>query len=258
VLASAPAARRIEFVGASDTSGYCVDGTTADDGWRFAFVGWARQNCYRATPALLGRTFSADVQVVALPASGLTQNAFAATPWVNGEHTMADHYERALLTSGGPSAWNFSSFVPQLVVLSLGGNDYNHQALDAPSNATFDARYAQLLERVFEAYASEPRLTVISVCGQGSPQERALDPDNNRCRPCPHVERASRAAAAARPAWRLHYIFVPCDGSVVTGVGDIGCDGHKSPVGMAKVAGFLAPRVAAIMRWDAPSNGTAP
>ena len=58
-----PASRRIEYVGASDTSGYCLDGSTDDNNWRYAFVGWARQNCYKATPALLGRMLSADVQV---------------------------------------------------------------------------------------------------------------------------------------------------------------------------------------------------
>ena len=80
------------------------------------------------------------MQVEALPAVGLSQNAFAKASWINGPHTMSDYYERALLTDGPQSRWNFSTFVPQLVMLSLGGNDYNHQAALAPANATFDAR----------------------------------------------------------------------------------------------------------------------
>ena len=114
--------------------------------------------------------------------------------------------------------------------------------------------YAAFVERVFTAYASEPQLVVIGVCGQGSPQEAAFDPDNNRCRPCPHVERATLAYARTHPARRLHYIYVPCDGSVVKGVGDIGCDGHKNATGQAEVAAFLAPRVAAIMGWEYSSS----
>ena len=110
-------------------------------------------------------------------------------------------------------------------------------------------RYAAFVERVFTAYASEPQLVVIGVCGQGSPQEAAFDPDNNRCRPCPHVADATATYAAAHPTRRVHYLFVPCDGSVVTGVDDIGCDGHKNRLGQARVADFLEPRLRQIMRW---------
>ena len=98
-------------------------------------------------------------------------------------------------------------------------------------------------------YASNPDIALISICGQGSPAEAAYDPDNNRCRPCTHVERATHAYARARPWRRLHYTFVPCDGTVVTGVGDIGCDGHKNAAGQAEVARFLAPQVAEFMGW---------
>ncbi|KAL1524997.1 hypothetical protein AB1Y20_019873 [Prymnesium parvum] len=250
VLRAAPRRRRVEYVGASDSSGYCVDGSSDDDNWRYAFVGWARQNCYKAAPMVLGRLFSADVQVVALPASGVTQNAFAATPWLNGEPTMRQYYERALLTDGPSSVWNFSRFVPDVVILSLGGNDFNHQAALAPSNATFDSSYMGMLGDVFAHYPSRPDLVVISVCGQGSPREAAFDPDNNRCRPCEHVERATLQFAEAAPERRVHYLFVPCDGSVVTGVDDIGCDGHKNARGQAEVASFLAPRIADIMGWQ--------
>lgn len=63
ILPARAAAHKMEYVGASDTSGYCVDGSSDDDNWRYAFVGWARQNCYRAAPMILGRMLDADVQV---------------------------------------------------------------------------------------------------------------------------------------------------------------------------------------------------
>lgn len=107
-----------------------------------------------------------------------------------------------------------------------------------------------MLETIFAVYAANPKLLIISVCGQGSPVEETFDPDNNRCRPCVHVERATHAFARASPQRRLQYIFVPCDGSVVQGEGDIGCDGHKNSKGQAEVARFLAPRVASIMGWE--------
>lgn len=79
-------------------------------------------------------------QLVALPATGVTQNAFASTPWINGESTMSGYYGRAVLTDGPHSVWNFSAFVPQVVMISLGGNDFNHQGALMPSNTTFDTR----------------------------------------------------------------------------------------------------------------------
>ena len=88
-----------------------------------------------------------------------------------------------------------------------------------------------------------------NICGMGSPGEVALDPDNNRCRPCPHVSDATAAYAAAYPRRRVHYIFVPCDGSVVDDRADIGCDGHKNRLGQAEVANYLEPRIRSIMGW---------
>ena len=54
----------------------------------------------------------------------------------------------------------------------------------------------------------------------GSPAEAAFDPDNNRCRPCPHVRDATTAYVAANPTRRVHYLLVPCNGSVVDDVGE--------------------------------------
>lgn len=239
----------------------------------------------------VSHAFDLVAQVVALPASGVTQNAFASTPWLNGELTMFDYYSKTVLTDGSESLWNFSRFVPHVVLVSLGGNDYNHQNELAPTNAAFDARcahpkhiscslsalencpkwamltpclashsenvtfwilcdsYKEFLHRVFDAYHVNPQLVVISVCGQGSPVEADIDADNNRCRPCVHVERATRTFALAEPMKRVEYIYVPCDGTVVTGSSDIGCDGHKNFIGQDEVARFLAPKIAALMEW---------
>ena len=53
---------------------------------------------------------------------------------------------------------------------------------------------------------------------------------------------------------RVEYVFIPCDGSVVTGVDDIGCEGHKNRLGQERVADFLEPRLRAIMGWNQTSS----
>lgn len=236
--------RAVGFVGASDTAGYCVDGTVNTTSLGDTLLGWEYSDCDGAYPAVLGRRLGADVSVQALAGAGLTQNADAARAWQIGALTMGQLFDRALQTR--TSTWNASAPV-DLVVVSLGGNDFNHQDGRVPSNETFSAAYASLLDRIFE---TSPGLTAVAaVCGMGSPAEAAFDPDNNRCRPCAHVGDAVAAYSAQRPTRRVEFIFVPCDGTVVDDDGDIGCDGHKNAKGQAEVAEFLEPKLRALAGW---------
>ena len=72
---------RIQFLGASDTAGYCVDGTTdmgfIDEG----LFGWKYENCDKGYVGLVGKALSADIEVFAISGIGLTQNANTAQQW---------------------------------------------------------------------------------------------------------------------------------------------------------------------------------
>ena len=84
----------------------------------------------------------------------------------------------------------------------------------------------------------------------GDPTEHARDPDNDRCSPCPHVEDAVKAFKQKYgDQYPVEYISIPCDGTVVTGDGDIGCAGHKNKIGQRQVADFLAPKLKEMMGW---------
>jgi len=136
--------------------------------------------------------------------------------------------------------------------VQTGGNDYNHGG-SSPSNATFSQGYESFLLQVFATCSGsqKPAITpkVVSICGQGSPLEQGTQ--NNRCKPCPHVEDAVNDFKAKHPdlAPFVYFILVPCDGSVVTGVDDIGCAGHKNKEGQSEVADFLLPKLQDIMQW---------
>ena len=84
--------------------------------------------------------------------------------------------------------WDPEKFVPDLVVISLGGNDYNHQEGHTPSDEAFAAAYEGFLLRIFKQYNGKTK--VAAICGMGDPTEHARDPDNDRCSPCPHVKTA--------------------------------------------------------------------
>jgi len=258
VLATPPElpSRRIALIGSSDTTGSCIDGfPETSDALIFP---WRYDNCDLAYHSVLGRQLNAQTSSVqAIGGIGVTQNAFANLPFLVGQDTMPEYYDRMLQTEAYP-LWDFAleSPRPDLFVISLGGNDFNHQSA-VPSNETFSDAYQAFLQIVVEPYlintddntAVVP--TIVSVCGLGDPTEVERDPNNDRCRPCPHVQEATEAFGSKyADTVQVDYVFIPCDGSVVTGFDDIGCDGHKNALGQARVADFLEPRLRQIMGWN--------
>ena len=246
--------RRLQLIGASDFQGFCVDGTPQTSWADAAFpFGWRLSNCDWGVAGQLGRLVQAEVSVQAQSALGVTQNAAAAQRWQVGPHTMPQLMHRTLMSDEG-EAWRPQQAppaspsraprsrlrrgphrkpppplrssphqAPHAVLISLGGNDYNHQHGRVPSNvrrppprpppplpppfppvshvsppspqlstplpqspqASFGLAYAAMLDALYASYAGlSPQPAVISVCGQGSPAEASLDADNSRCRRC--------------------------------------------------------------------------
>ena len=183
-----PSARRINIIGASDTAGYCADGQPSQKGP--PATGWEYTSCAQSYSGSLGALLAADTSVQGSEGIGLTQNANAKEPWQLGRLTMPGYFPRALQSQATP-LFNFSSWKPQLVIISLGGNDYNHQEGHVPNRTTFTDASENFLLSIFSHY---PGVTIVNVCGQGYPAETKSDPDNNRCRPCPSVENATGAS----------------------------------------------------------------
>ena len=119
------APHRIQFLGASDTAGYCIDGTPDTSAVSSALSGWEYTNCDAGYVHLVGEALDADIEVLAIAGIGLTQNANAKQKWQLGPLPLPDYYNRTL-QSDADTMWDPENFVPDLVVISLGGNDYNH------------------------------------------------------------------------------------------------------------------------------------
>ena len=75
------APHRIQFVGASDTAGYCVDGTPDTGPIAEGLLGWEYENCDAGYVHLVGEALDADIEVLAIAGIGLTQNARAKQQW---------------------------------------------------------------------------------------------------------------------------------------------------------------------------------
>ncbi len=176
--------------------------------------GWKYDNCDAAAAGNLGRALGADITLQGYAGVGLTQNANSKTTWMLGKKTMTTLYNYTLQTddSKTPEIFDLKAAhqkagAERALIISLGGNDYNHQKGHVPSNESFVAAYVAFLDQLLSSYGYAPQAelgsekaddsglpapTLISVCGQGSPIEAKEDPDNNRCRPCPHVEDATK------------------------------------------------------------------
>ena len=167
----------LEFVGASDTAGYCVDGTPSTgliDGF---LNGWKYGNCDYGFPGRVTKLLKEDpinknikyfYSVIAIAGIGLVQNANAAQEWIMGPKTMMDFYNRTLMSQSG---YLFQTgTIPTLTIVSLGGNDYNHQNGNVPTQEEFSLGiFTFLTEKVWPRPELIWSKRVLFICGMGWP-----------------------------------------------------------------------------------------
>ena len=270
--APAPPARKIEFFGASDTAGFGVDGFP-DPGTATCLLHMVRyESCDEAYSARLAAALGAEAHVQAWAGKGLLRNADQLIPAAFGA-PLPTYFNRTLATDGGAAtAWDWGRWLPDVVVVSLGGNDFNNAV--KPTQHEFERGYHAMLDSLFGAYdramqqqqqqqqqqqrgqgqsqsQSQSLPVVVSICGGGSPS----DPSRNRACPFVNASVASYAWAGASAGGgkgktaamaRALYVEVPV-GVVPDGVS--GCLGHHNRKGSQMVADYLEPRLREIMGW---------
>lgn len=109
----APAARRIEFLSDSTSTGYGVECAGSTE----VFTS-ATQNERRSYAGLVAQELSADHHNVSVSGKGIFWNLNRAEPDV-----AEDIFVRTLQGSAAP--WTFAKFVPDVVWIMLGSNDYD-------------------------------------------------------------------------------------------------------------------------------------
>jgi lysophospholipase L1-like esterase len=133
-------ARRIEFLGDSGMNGFGIDGP----GPNCPFSA-PEENEHRAYPALIAQDLGADHHDLAYSGKGVYWN-FARTV---DTQTFGLIYGRTLPQNGG-SSWSFASFVPDVVWITLGGNDYDQPngGDPPPPIDQFKAKYDEVVGMV--------------------------------------------------------------------------------------------------------------
>lgn len=141
LLSPAPRAqRRIEFLGDSSSNGYgveCASPATSFSG--------ATENERKSYPWLAAKALSAEHHNLSFAGKGVLRNYDATDA-----DTFGLLYGRTMPEEAG-SSWDFTRWVPDVVWIALGGNDWDNPPeapRPAPDLAQFKAKYHELVALV--------------------------------------------------------------------------------------------------------------
>jgi len=226
------ATRRLEIIGDSTPASFGIEGTEGACGVDKAA---RNQNFHRSFGARLGEIFGADVHGTVYSGKGLVRNI-----WRPDTETMPKIFGRAnpLVPT---STFAFSSFVPDVVVVMLGGLDFaaGQPTDDGPTpHVEFVAAYAQLLATVRSAYAGTQIFAVVS--------PSAVDYDGRPIRTS-LVSGVTAAVAQRRAAGDAQVTLVMPP--LATSSELTGCGGHGNPAFHERLAQDLATSVRSKTSW---------
>jgi hypothetical protein len=201
-------------LGDSITAAYGVEGVSP--------CTWSAdtENILYSYATLVGEAVDAAVHTVAWSGKGVVRNYGDANP--TSPNPMPLFYNRTLGISADPELYwapngsGPSSFTPDVVLVTLGSNDYSTQP--NPSDEDFTAGYVALLQQIRLDY---PLAKLGAVC-----------------EPVPGYHECENVKAAAE-AMQATYIEVP--DSIYSE--PKGCDGHPSIQGQRNIADVVTPVV---------------
>ncbi|HUR31608.1 MAG TPA: GDSL-type esterase/lipase family protein [Saprospiraceae bacterium] len=142
------AKKKIEFIGNSITAGMSADPSIIPCGEGGPCD---QHNAYESYGATVARTLNMDFVITAVSGIGVYRNFSANFP------VMSDVYENTLLTAHElDTKWDFTSFIPDIVCINLGTNDFSDGGglvtRDAFDSTQFINKYIALLEIINKHY----------------------------------------------------------------------------------------------------------
>jgi len=129
-----------------------------------------------------------------------------------------------VLPSVKQGEWNFSSWIPDVVIINLGTNDYSTQPY--PPQDVYQNAYVDFINTYTKAYFGHPKFFLI--CG---PMQNSVS--------CPYVQNIATETKAT---------YVDLLG-ILDYPADYGCNGHPSVSGHAKMADHIIPIIQSVMGW---------
>lgn len=211
-LADPPArpANRILFVGDSYTAGYGAEATTTSCS---SLRSWANNDATYG--AVTAKALGAEYSIQAISGKGMVHNYGDGTAL--SQQPMPFFFDRTLAGSARP-AWDFASWIPQVVVVALGTNDFSTAV--KPSREQYVSAYKAFLQRLRGLFPSAALVCV----------SFAADSFQG-----PYVDAMVQEVNAAGDA-KVHWVGMPA----LTNT-EVGCDWHPNVAGHKKFADVLVP-----------------
>jgi lysophospholipase L1-like esterase len=214
--------RRIEFIGNSITSGYGVEGDSPD-----CHFSPQTENACMSYASMTARELNADYHLISYSGRGVVRNyGDSSTTSID---PMPALYDR-VFCSDTIHKWNFSSWVPQVVVINLGTNDFSTQPY--PPKNIFQEAYVKIIDRVRSQY---PGITIFCVCGPMIAE------------PCTGyiLEVVEQQQKRSRDK---DVFFVEVKPDALDKI-DWGCDRHPNILGMSKISDILSRAIKIRLCW---------
>lgn len=205
-----PYHHRVEFIGDSLTAGYGIEGTDPCD------FSAETENAYLTYAGVASRNVQADPHIIAYSGIGIYQDYGGGT-----SQQMPERYLRTLSDSATP-AWDFSSWIPEAVVITLGTNDFSSSV----SEGNFVPAYEGLLQTI-RGYYPSAAIFCVSWAHWGAEHESWVD--------------AAVANVGDSNTHRISFVVDWNDGQ--------GCDGHTNVVTNAKLGEQLTEAFATELGW---------
>ncbi|MEO6094548.1 MAG: SGNH/GDSL hydrolase family protein [Fibrobacteria bacterium] len=205
-------ARKILFIGDSYTVGYGDEANTLTCSDRRPF-----DNNYVAYGPVTARAVDAEYSVQAVSGYGMLHNYGDTNP--QSSQPMPSVFDRTLFSAASPK-WDMSKWIPDLIVIALGSNDFSTAV--KPSEAQYAAAYADFLGKIRGWFPNAQILCM--TYSVDNLQKKYVD--------------SVVARATAKGDAKIHRVHMPA-----LPTSDLGCDYHPNVAGQQKYSDALLPSV---------------
>jgi endoglucanase len=203
-------AKKIQFIGDSFTAGYGDEATVVSCPERQPY-----DNNYVAYGPVTARALGAEYSVQAVSGIGLVHNYGDSLPL--SANPLPAYFDRTLFGRGAPT-WDMTKWIPDLIVIALGTNDFS--TMVKPSETQYTGAYKAFLARLRGWW---PNAEILCLTYSVDDYQKK------------YADSVVARATAAGDA-KIHRIHLPPLGN-----GDVGCDWHPNVSGQQKYANALIP-----------------
>ncbi len=169
IVPAAEKSHKIEFVGDSITCGYGVDDEVAEHPFHTSTEDVTKAYAYKTAQAL-----DADYSMVSISGYGIISGWTANPNNKVDNQTIPQYYTKlgfsyqkfASMTPPSSLEWDFSKFVPEVVVVNLGTNDDSYVQGNAEKQKEYSETYAEFLKVIREKNPDAEIFCTLGIMGQ--------------------------------------------------------------------------------------------